>query len=311
VSELRRLFDAEPDDFATALLRSAEDDAPNARSFSQAARALGVSALLAGAAVAPSAAASSVAATGAVAAGTQAAVSVTALAGSAGYGALTVAVLAKHVAIGMVAGVAVMGGFYTAVGVPGSNRAPAREAVHAQAPAAGTSPRGVSKPQGARAAFPALPEDAVVAVPTEAVAPVAEQRPPSGAEPRNVAPLARPRAPAVVSEPAPPPAAAPPVETPQKAGLTLAGEVALLDRAQKALRGGDALGSLALLDEYRGAQRSNVLVPEAEVLRIQALDRVGRQRAAAELARSFIRQNPGSRHAAALRPLAERADAAP
>jgi hypothetical protein len=101
------------------------------------------------------------------------------------------------------------------------------------------------------------------------------------------------------------------VASAQPKNASLALEVQLLDRARGALLAGDAIGSLSVLDEYQSAQRTGILAPEAQVLRIQVLERLGRTGAASALARDFVGRHPGSRHAAALRPLAERADAAP
>jgi hypothetical protein len=353
VTELRRLFDAEPDDFALELLRSAHDDGPAAASFNQAAAALGVGAVLAGTTAASSAGAASVASLGSSAASAPA-TSIGLSAVTAGLSAapvtastaatITFAVLAKQAAIGMVAGLAVMGGFYATVGSSPDGTNPGAPAAHTQ-----TSLAAAARPQRAPLSAQAPPAsfgEAVAAMETSSpavpllpdqgnVAPrsdrselerskLAEQagsarsiaarlaRAPSSQRVTSDAPSG---APATVAEvptvafpatPVPAPSALAPA-----ANDSLSLEVALLDRARSALAAGDATRSLSVLDEYQRGTPSGILAPEAQVLRIQVLERLGQTRAASALARDFVARHPGSRHAAALRALAERADARP
>ncbi len=307
MTELRRLIDAQSDDFAVALLRSANDDAPEARSLSKAAAALGVGALVGGGAIGVAAGAASASAAGSASAlGTaQAAAALGAPAALPQAAGVTFVVLAKQAAIGMLAGVAVMGGYYTSVGLPSSR---GHDNVHA-VPAAPAAPRAPERaprlkplenaeppavvsepgpePAGVTAQFALLNEPSVAAAPPRRTQRVAPQK----------------AAPAVaVSAPAPAPAAK---------SATLAVEVALLDRARSALTAGDALGSLSVLEEYAGEKRSGVLAPEAQFLEIQALERAGRTGAARALARDFIAKHPGSRKAASLEALVRPADARP
>lgn len=89
-------------------------------------------------------------------------------------------------------------------------------------------------------------------------------------------------------------AAAPP-STP-----TLSNELGALKQIRQALRNGDGSAALALLDRYDGGEYGSSLALEASVLRVEALDAVGRRADAEALARRFVRANPDS-------PLAERA----
>jgi hypothetical protein len=339
VTELRRLFDAQPDEFSLELLRAAEDDAPSPRSLAQAAAALGVGAMLAGAAtlstpVASASVASSLVASPSAAAPAAAAGLAALPTGVSSAATITLAALAKQAAVGMVAGLVVMGGFYSTIGAPkrtaeGESGQRAAETAVAARPAA----RRVT-------ASGSLPSNAVTAAELAAVPPAAslqaEATPLAGAnlpsestgvrEQGSRASSARAvaarggGAAKAVSRSAKPASdealAAARAETasaaraqPKNASLAL--EVQLLDRARAALLAGDAIGSLSVLDEYQSGQRSGILAPEAQVLRIQVLERLGQTGAASALARDFVRRHPGSRHAAALRPLAERADAAP
>jgi hypothetical protein len=105
-----------------------------------------------------------------------------------------------------------------------------------------------------------------------------------------VTPSARPSA---TPEPAPRHRAAPErLRSPAKAP-DLGEEIAMLDRARKALGSGDASGALALLDAHSasGAKR---LGAEATLLRIEALVRAGRRAEARALAERFVAANPTS-----------------
>lgn len=340
MTELRRLFEAEPDDFAIELLRSAEDDTPGARSLAQAATALGVGALIAGATTigASSASATLGAATVGAAASPSAAVIasapaavgvVAAPAGISAAATITFAVLAKHAAIGMAAGMVVMGGFYSTVGAP--LREPASDSARATSAAAGVAVplprRSESAPaKVAQAALEAPPIDdadrqsSSFAPPASAVGPAKG----TSVEPSGRAASARqglrgpagpataerlPNAKGASASPANPVSSAAVAEPVEKTALSL--EVALIDRARSALGNGDALAALSVLDQYDRTKKLGVLAPEAQVLRIQVLDRLGRSAEASELARDFVARHPRSRHTGALRPLAERADATP
>jgi len=89
--------------------------------------------------------------------------------------------------------------------------------------------------------------------------------------------------------------AAAPASTP-----TLSNELGALKQIRQALRNGDGGAALVLLDRYDGGEYGSSLALEASVLRVEALDAVGRRAEAEALARRFVRDNPDS-------PLAERA----
>ncbi|HTV22167.1 MAG TPA: hypothetical protein VMG12_25935 [Polyangiaceae bacterium] len=113
--------------------------------------------------------------------------------------------------------------------------------------------------------------------------------------PREPAPNAAnaPSGPSSASEPSAPVAA--PAATP-----SLSSELGVLKQIRQALRGRDGAGALVLLDRYDTGEYGKSLSLEASVLRVEALDAVGRRREAETLARRFVRDNPDS-------PLAERA----
>jgi hypothetical protein len=334
VTELRRLFDAQPDEFAIELLRSADSDAPSAPSLADAAAVLGVGALFVGAGAATGTAAAAAGAAKAAALSAPAAglsLSPLAAAGLAATPAaatstavtVTFAVLAKSATLGMVAGLAVMGGFYSTIGAEHAAPAVASRDQGAES-SANTAPsrrvpaRSNASSRDGEAAVAAAPAAAAFELATPSIAEpgAAGRATPRSASPglRSTAGKTRSGAVAVpaqaaAAQPAPAQAASEPAAAPKKASLSL--EVELLDRARSALRAGDALGALSVLDDYASAKQSGVLAPEAQVLRIQVLERLGRVGAASTLARDFVTRHPGSRHAAALRQLAERADDAP
>jgi hypothetical protein len=118
--------------------------------------------------------------------------------------------------------------------------------------------------------------------PTAAIgaAPTAAQRRPSGHERRA---------------PAPATTAAPPVVVPRfVAAPELAGELRLLDAANRALRGQAPARALAALDEYQRIFPAGALADEALVLRVTALVKTGARDQGAALAARFLRQHPNS-----------------
>jgi hypothetical protein len=86
--------------------------------------------------------------------------------------------------------------------------------------------------------------------------------------------------------------AAMPMDPVARASLTR--ELAALDRARLALASGDARGVLGQLDAYQRSFPRGRLALEAEVLRIDALARVGRSSEARQHAQTFVRQHPNS-----------------
>jgi hypothetical protein len=103
-----------------------------------------------------------------------------------------------------------------------------------------------------------------------------------------------------------PPSVAPPVVAkaePRRVspGPSLAAETGAVDAARSLLLRGDARGALAALDAYARAYPRGRLGLEAEVLRIDALDRSGQSDAAKRRAEAFLRQHPKSVLAARVR----------
>jgi len=81
---------------------------------------------------------------------------------------------------------------------------------------------------------------------------------------------------------------------PAPRGAMLSEELGALDRARLALAGGDARRALDELESYDRRFPSGRLQLEAEVLRIDALAKVGRKEAARSRAEAFLRRHPNS-----------------
>jgi hypothetical protein len=114
---------------------------------------------------------------------------------------------------------------------------------------------------------------------------------------RGSTPAAAPGAREPSAQPNGAPAAA---ERAPAAAATLSNELGALKQIRQELRDGNGSAALALLDRYDSGEYGASLALEASVLRIEALDAVGRRADAELLARRFVRANPDS-------PLAERA----
>ena len=108
-------------------------------------------------------------------------------------------------------------------------------------------------------------------------------------------PLARPASSVpMVSEPVAVPTAQDTPQTPAATRALLTAELGALDRARLSLANGDARRALEELDAYdRGFPRGRLQI-EAEVLRIDALAKVGRKDAARQRAEAFLRHYPNS-----------------
>ncbi len=74
----------------------------------------------------------------------------------------------------------------------------------------------------------------------------------------------------------------------------IAAELRSLDRARQALSTGNAARALSMLDAHAKEYPRGSLSLEAEVLRIQALARMGQRQAASSRAKAFLRRHPGS-----------------
>jgi hypothetical protein len=86
-------------------------------------------------------------------------------------------------------------------------------------------------------------------------------------------------------------------------GPGLAGEVANIDAARRALAAGDARTALQQLEHYYGRARTGTLDREAQLLRIDALLRAGQTAPAHQLAEQYLASYPHDPHAARLRAL--------
>jgi hypothetical protein len=132
-----------------------------------------------------------------------------------------------------------------------------------------------------------LQEPAKVVAPAPRVAPKSVEIAPAKPVPVNApvvveeAKLASP-APQQNAKPAPPRAA------------SLGREIDLIDAARAALSRGDSRGALATLDAYARLYPRGRLGMEAEVLRIDALERSGDTDGARRRAAAFLRHNPKS-----------------
>ena len=93
------------------------------------------------------------------------------------------------------------------------------------------------------------------------------------------------------------------VEKAKKTASTLDAETALLDGARASLRAGRPADALRTLDGYDARFPGGLLVPEATVVRIEALVGKGDKAAARRLADVFLRTHPGSPLAARVRSL--------
>ncbi|AKV00202.1 hypothetical protein AKJ09_06865 [Labilithrix luteola] len=88
---------------------------------------------------------------------------------------------------------------------------------------------------------------------------------------------------------------------PANAGARLAEETGRLAAIRSAVAAGDPREALRLLDGYEAEFASGVLSEEAEVLRIECLERMGNAAQASERARRFLRERPASPYAARVR----------
>ena len=142
--------------------------------------------------------------------------------------------------------------------------------------------------------------EATVAAIEEAPPPKAEQPPPAdpGPDPPQKDVATR-GAPAAADRPGP--SNAPPPVASSKS--TLSAEVAALDRARKALAGGNSGGAMTELDRYRRDFPKGLLGAEATVLRVRALLAQGQRAQAESLGRRVIARNPKGFYAKQIRAL--------
>lgn len=92
-----------------------------------------------------------------------------------------------------------------------------------------------------------------------------------------------------------PPASAPPIpDSPDDRTSRLRDESRMVGEARSALRRGDALAALSVLDALHGKHPAGGLSQESEALRIEALARLGRRAEARARAENFLRLWPSS-----------------
>jgi hypothetical protein len=83
--------------------------------------------------------------------------------------------------------------------------------------------------------------------------------------------------------------------------ISIAGEIALIDRVRSSLAAGSPQSALATLDEYDIECRSGALSLEAAVLRVEALAAAGDTEGAATRAKRFLVEHPRSAYEARVR----------
>jgi hypothetical protein len=152
--------------------------------------------------------------------------------------------------------------------------------------------------------------------PADTPAAVASPSPPSPAAPepvapREPAPIEVPRQPAALPMTArtTPPRAPATASSPElrtelhdaAAHPSIAEELASLDEAREALRGGDASRALRVLDGHDARNPDGALSQEATVVRVQALLLAGDGAGAATVGRRFLDAHPASPYAAQVR----------
>jgi hypothetical protein len=95
-------------------------------------------------------------------------------------------------------------------------------------------------------------------------------------------------------------------QTPRSSSSPLSAEVLALARARSSLSQGRALEALGALDAYAREFTSPVLMPEAQVLRLQTLLALGRAVEARRLGEQLLRSDPSGPHAPRVRSLLSR-----
>jgi len=276
-----RLVDEGADEFELGLLRSAERDAPGDGAQHRLLAALAV------ASVATTAARS---------------------AGAAGTGAPastgTALVVAKWVAIAVLAGGVTVAGLYS---LAGSHERAAPAVVSpptsvSQVPS--NAPAPIPDPHADLAPNPTTPSessgDGVLVMQNAAPSMAPRPTPLSSARPNPAAPLAAPSTGEryeAVSEPAPRAPANAEAESaavPDGLDPTLAAEVRAIDQARSSLRERRAVDALRVLDAYASSFPNGTFEPEATALRVEALIATGNRAEAERLGQAFLRAHPKS-----------------
>ena len=94
--------------------------------------------------------------------------------------------------------------------------------------------------------------------------------------------------------------------TTARPAASLGDEISVLDRARAALRDGDPSAALRLVDEHDARFRGDTFALESSVLRIDALDALGRSAAALALADRFLAAHPNTPMSQHVRSVADR-----
>ena len=286
----RSSFPPQDNDFARALLLSAEHDEPSAAAYAKAASALGVGF---GAGLGASVAAPAIAAASMAGVGTAARWS-----GS---------VAARLAALGVSGALLVGAGAFVLHprSAPSSAR-PGRSPEVSRASLSRVLPARPAEPRAMPAPAQLVPAPAAQLVPAPAqLVPAPAQLVPAPAPGSAIA---------AKSAPATPPGALPPASRPQsarpvsvKAQLTarssLAEQVQSLDRARVALGSADPGAALREIARYRQAWPDGVFLTEASVLEIEALAARGERSLAAARASAFVAAHPDSPQVGRLRAL--------
>ena len=293
----RSSFPPQDNDFARALLLSAEHDEPSAAAYAKAASALGVGF---GAGLGASVAAPAIAAASMAGVGTAARWS-----GS---------VAARLAALGVSGALLVGAGAFVLHprSAPSSAR-PGRSPEVSRASLSRVLPARPAEPRAMPAPAQLVPAPAAQLVPAPAqLVPAPAQLVPA---PAQLVPAPAPVSViAAKSAPATPPGALPPASRPQsarpvsvKAQLTarssLAEQVQSLDRARVALGSADPGAALREIARYRQAWPDGVFLTEASVLEIEALAARGERSLAAARASAFVAAHPDSPQVGRLRAL--------
>lgn len=281
----RRSLPPFEDDFARALLRSAEHDEPPQTAYAKAATALGVGVGIGVGASLPVAAAGAAASAGR-------------------WGAP----LATKLAAFAVSGLVLVGA--SAVLLKGQAGNAGHGAADSSMPAAHASTLGLGAPQPANA----------VSAPAAPMPPNAPAVVPGTGERAALVEPARELADSALSADAPAAPALVPARRPSAKSLrakdtstrapsstasnsSLGEQVRSLDRARVALASGDANGALAELLHYRRSYPHGVFLTEASVLEVEAIAARGDRSLAAVRASEFVAAHPDSPQAERLRAL--------
>ncbi len=188
-----------------------------------------------------------------------------------------------------------------AIGVGLASVAVAAVAVHSIVPTTTRSPTVSTAPPAARTESGPRGEDDGARLERSAILP------PMSAEMPTTDPGPSAEEPARVHRPVPPTPGAPSALDEQaRPAHSITEEVAILERARVASASGDAAKTLRLVSEYESRFRPPMFELEAIVLRIEALDSLGRRGLALDEAQRFIAAHPNETMSQHVRSIADR-----